>query len=368
MDQPLLSTDALLALARRHGFDDVRVTSADVHAEATALFGAWLEAGRHADMDWMTRDPERRTDPHQHLPAARSVLMFAANYCRDAPVPAPGAGRVARYAAGVDYHQVLDRGLRNVIGDLHAAASGSAHRYYVDYGPFLERAFAERAGLGFVGRSANLIHPRFGTWVFLATIVTDAPFTPTPAAPGTCGQCRRCLDACPTGALVAPHEVDARLCISYLTIENRGPIPRLLRPKIGDWLFGCDRCQDVCPYNARAQAGDHPEIAGTAIAGTVLDVAEVLGLHDDDAFRARFSRSPLRRAGRAGLLRNAAVVAGNLGRHDLVPALHGALHDPSPLVRGHAIWALRRLGESVEASGPLAGETDPFVRSEIDAG
>jgi epoxyqueuosine reductase len=363
---PLSHAD-LRALAQRHGFDDVAVTDGSAHAEAGRLFRDWLARGAHGEMAWLTTDVERRHDPEAHQRDARAVLTLAVNYQTPTAAPAAGAGRVARYAAGEDYHRVLDRAMRTMIADLLRLDDTRRYRYYVDYGPVIERAFAERAGLGFIGRSANLIHPRFGTYVLLATIITDAPFAPTPPAPGTCGQCRRCLDVCPTGALKSPYEIDARLCISYLTIENRGPIPRHLRPLIGDWLFGCDLCQEVCPYNANVPAGQHARIVGTRIAGTALDLADILRLRTRPEFSKRFSRSSLRRVHREGLLRNAAVVAGNQRQPALLPALREALADESPLVRAHVVWALAQYGEGDVLRAHRGVETDPLVLDELEA-
>lgn len=364
---PTLDFGVLLALARQHGFDDVKVTDASRHPEAGRLFREWLARGRHGDMQWLEQAPERRADPALHMDDARSILTFAVNYYREAPPPPPGAGRVARYAAGRDYHRVLDRALLGVIADLRRRDPTGRYRYYVDYGPVIERAFAERAGLGFVGRSAQLIHPRFGSYVLIATLITNAPCSPTPPTPGTCGQCRRCLDVCPTGALVSPYELDARLCISYLTIENEGPIPRHLRPLIGSWLFGCDLCQEVCPYNSKVPPGTHEPIAQAAVAGTALDVGEVLRIRTRPEFSRRFSRSPFRRAKRVGLLRNAAVVAGNLLHPPHVADLREALADESALVRGHAAWALGKFGEHACLQAHRRAESDPFVLAELDA-
>lgn len=371
MDDALLTFAGLRDLALTAGFDDVAVTDAVPHDAAARLFAGWLEKGYQADMGWLEREPERRSTPQRLLPTAASVLTLAVSYNREVAPAGPGRGRVARYAAGEDYHRVIDRQLKALIQALQARLGGGSHyRFYVDYGPVLERAFAERAGLGFIGRSANLIHPTFGTYVFLSTIITDARIESTPARPGTCGGCRRCLDVCPTGALESPHVIDARKCISYLTIENRGPIPRHMRRQIGHWLFGCDLCQEVCPYNQRAAvgAGVNPAIAVATVAGVSLDVAEILALREEAAFAARFRLSPLKRARREGLLRNAAVVAGNLGEAALVPALASAAReDASALVRGHALWALAELGrlELVRAARP--NESDPFVLSEIEA-
>lgn len=361
-----ISFDGLQQLAIKHGFDDIRVTTAEEHGAAKRIFAQWINDSRHADMDWLARDPARRTDPARLLPQAKSILTLAVNYWRESDSLEDGEGRVALYAAGQDYHRVLEKGMKALTRGL-SERNGAHYKYYVDYGPILERAFAERSGLGFVGRSANLIHPRFGTYVFIATIITDAVFPVTERRGGTCGQCTRCLDICPTGALKSPYELDANLCISYLTIENRGPIPRHLRSLIGTWLFGCDLCQDVCPYNDKAERGLNVAIAGESIADTRMDVAEILKLRSDEEFSRRFSRSAVKRAKREGLLRNAAVVAGNLRQAGLIPALKKAVHDDSPLVRGHAVWALGEYVEIEFVAELREKENNAFVLSEIDA-
>ena len=361
-----LSVEQLHALAAAHGFDDVRVSSAEPHSRGADIFNDWLAKSHHADMQWLEKDPARRTTPRAHVQDAKSVITLAVNYYRERPVSDGAAlGKVARYAAGEDYHRVIDKGLKALCRALADTTQGTEARFYVDYGPVLERAFAERAGLGFVGKSANLIHPRFGTYVFIATVITNLSLAVDDAGQGTCGECRRCIDVCPTGALKGPYVVDAGLCISYLTIENRGPIPRRLRPLIGDWLFGCDLCQEVCPYNAKAQYGDNVRIARTSIAGTELSLADILSIRDDETFSMRFSTSPLKRAKRHGLLRNAAVVAGNLKDMSLVPILEAALLDSKALVRGHVVWALGELGATESISTTLRHESDPFVLDEI---
>ncbi len=365
MGHAAISLDALQQLAQQHGFDDLKVTSADDHPEAAKAFAEWLKRDHHADMDWVARDPERRSAPRQLVPDAASVIMLGVNYYREACPLEQGYGQVARYAAGTDYHRVIEKGMKGLIEDLQSRDAGTQHRFYVDYGPVIERAFAERSGLGFVGRSANLIHPEFGTYVFLATIITDAALPVSEPRPGTCGQCTRCIDVCPTGALKDLFQVDANLCISYLTIENRGPIPRHLRKQIGTWLFGCDLCQEVCPYNAKAERGVNAAIAGETIAGTQMDLGEILRLRTREAFSERFSRSAVKRAKREGLVRNAAVVAGNLGHEELVPALKEAFTDESALVRGHVAWALGEYGEREWLMD--RSEDDAYVLSEIEA-
>ncbi|MGC9336426.1 MAG: tRNA epoxyqueuosine(34) reductase QueG, partial [Anaerolineae bacterium] len=251
-------------------------------------------------------------------------------------------GRVSRYAWGTDYHDVILRKMHQLAQWISEQLGRRlTYRTYVDTGPLLERELAQQAGLGWIGKNANLIHPKLGSYFFLGELLTDLELEPdAPFSDERCGSCTACLDACPTGALTAPHTLDARRCISYLTIEHRGAIPEETRPLIGDWVFGCDVCQEVCPWNRRfAHPGRRP--AFRAVHDT-LDLVEMLKL-DEDAFRSRFRETPLWRARRAGLARNAAVVLGNLGDPRAIPALEHALSDADPLVAEHALWALSRL-------------------------
>lgn len=358
-------------LAREVGFDLVGVMRAEPLTRGRERLEAWQEAGMSADMGFMHRPAERLADPRTLQKSARSVVSLGVSYYPgDHPENDGGGGRVARYAWGRDYHEVIKARLFGLRERLEEALGCRVKaRGFTDAVPLIERSAAQHAGLGFFGRNSCLIEGNTGSYFFLADLVVDLEVAPDSPGTGTCGRCTRCMSACPTGAIRAPGVVDARLCISYLTIENTGPIPRELRPLVGDWAFGCDICQEVCPYNKRkATLSRWPEFSAGAGAGPYLDLEEVLGIRDDGDFERRFAGTPLTRPGRAGLLRNCAVAAGNLRDVRLVPALVRCLGDPSPLVRGHAAWALGRM-ETAEARdalrGALEAEADPEVRAEI---
>jgi epoxyqueuosine reductase len=359
------------ATGRRLGFDRVAIGPADP-PEHGAAFEAWLDAGHAGAMAYLERSRARRLDPGLVLPGARSVIACALNYFQgDEPGsadPRREGEPVARYARGHDYHDVMTPMLEALLADLEAARPGTAGRVYVDTGPVLERDLAARAGLGWVGKNTMLLHPELGSWFFIGMVLTTAELAHDAPLADRCGTCSRCLEACPTEAFVAPYVLDARRCVSYLTIEQRGPIPTGLRAGLGGRAFGCDACQDVCPWNRRAP----PTTVAAFHAGPAPSLLELLAL-DQDAYRARLRGSPLRRAGRDGLARSAAVGLGNTGDADsarTVPALVAALGDARSLVRGHAAWALGRLeGPAARAALRFAGavETDPAVRDEIRA-
>lgn len=330
------------------GFEACRFTTA-APPDHAGHFLQWLDAGHHGEMAWLARQAARRTDPQLVLPGARSVICLAASYHAavdrsDVPgPPRPGTrGVVARYARFADYHDVLAGPLQalsefvNQLGD-----PGTRSLWYVDTGPVLERDLAQRAGLGFIGKHTNLISRGLGNWFFLAEILTTLELEPDPPEPNRCGTCTRCLTACPTGAIRAPFVLDARRCISYLTIELKGPIPPELRPAIGRRVFGCDDCLEVCPWNRFARTGRLMR----AHARADLAVPDLLGLLalDEAAFKARFAGTPLRRAKRRGLLRNVCVALGNAGDPQALPALARAAADPDPLIAEHARWAIERL-------------------------
>lgn len=332
-------------------------------------FLRWLAEGRHAAMGWLERDPDRRMDARRVVEGARSVVSVAIPYGHGER-PAPGdprpRGLIARYALGEDYHRVLlekVRALSAFLGDPEA-------RPYVDTGPVLEKPRAQRAGLGWIGKHTNLVSRAQGSWTFLGAIITRAELEPTEPEDDHCGTCTRCLDVCPTGAIRSdePYRLDARLCISYLTIEHRGPIPRELRPKIGTWIFGCDLCLDVCPWNKFAQPVREARFqARPALINPVL--TELLAW-DQETFSRTLRHSPLKRTKRRGLLRNVAIALGNAGHRDAVPALAACLaHEPEPLVRGHAAWALGQLGgaDAHAALTSARADEDPFVREEVAA-
>ncbi len=334
----------LEAEARAAGLDAVAVARAAALDRDRARLEEWIASGRQSGMAWMARDPARRADPRELLEGCRSVIALALNYWPGEAAAATPAGRarVALYARGRDYHRVLGRKARRVAAWIDSRA-GTTSLAFVDTGPVLERAWAERAGLGWIGKNANLIRRDLGSWLLLAEVLTTADVAPD-AGPHAdfCGSCTACLDACPTGAILEPGVVDANACISYWTIEHRGAIPEERRTGLGEWIFGCDVCQEVCPWNrsfAAAAAGD-PLDGRADLRG--LDPAEILAL-DEAGFRARYSGTPLMRAKWEGMRRNACVVLGNRGDAAALPALERAADDTDPVVRSHAAWAVRAI-------------------------
>jgi epoxyqueuosine reductase len=291
------------ATGRQLGFDLVAIGSAEPPEHGVA-FEAWLEAGYAGDMAYLERGRARRLRPRLVLPGARSVISVALNYYQGPG--APGPSHVARYAWGEDYHRVMGPRLRALKADLETAAPGTAGRVYVDTGPLLERDLAARAGLGWIGKNTMLLHPDLGSFFFIGLVLTTAELAPDVPLADRCGTCRRCLDACPTQAFVAPYVLDARRCISYLTIEHRGPIPVEYWPRIGTRAFGCDVCQDVCPWNRHA-----PVTAEPAFLPRELPTLTELAMLDDARYQEHLRGSPLKRARRQGLARNAAVALGN---------------------------------------------------------
>jgi epoxyqueuosine reductase len=336
----------LKALAQGLGFARAGIAAADALHEDAERLRAWVAAGRHGQMQYMADTTEVRADPRHAdmMPSARSVIVLATAYARSPGLPRldGSGGRIARYAQGRDYHPLLYDRLRAIKRHLHAA--GATARACVDSMPVLERAWAVRAGLGFIGKNACLIIPGLGSHVLLSVVLTSAELVPDQPMPERCGSCRLCLDACPTQAFLGPRQLDARRCISYLTIEHEGSIAEELRSGMGEWLFGCDVCQDVCPYNKRAPA---PPTAADHHAPK--ERIRELGAEDflrmsDDVFD-RYTRSTaLRRAGRAGMARNAAIVLGNLGDKRHLPLIREtAERDPLEEVREAAVWARERL-------------------------
>ena len=354
-------TERVKATGRRLGFDLVAVGPAGP-PEHAAAFQDWLDAGHAGTMAYLERGRDKRVDPGGVLPGARSVVACALGYFQGPEVEGPSG--VARYAWGEDYHTVMELRLRTLADAIADLAPGTVARAYVDTGPILERDLAARAGLGWVGKNTMLLHPDLGSFFFIGVVLTTAELEPDAPLPDRCGSCTRCLDACPTGAFVDPYVLDARRCIAYLTIEHRGPIPTDLRPGIGAWTFGCDVCQDVCPWNRRA-----PATGETAFAPRRHPpLAELLAL-DEAAYLEGFRGSPLKRARRGGLARNAAIALGNAGTPGDVPALRGALGHAEPTVRGHAAWALGRIGGGAAHGALLAArarEADAGVLEEIE--
>jgi epoxyqueuosine reductase len=337
------------------GFDVAGVAQAGRARHADA-FQNWLKRGHHADMAWLARDPIRREDPRHVLPGARALVMVAFRYFMENPPDSiwndPSRGRVARYAWGRDYHDELLPLLMQLAAFINQEAPGARCRAYVDTGPVLERTWAAEAGLGFIGKHSLLIHPEHGSYLFIGGLLTTAELTPdepasddgATAGRGQCGTCRRCLDICPTHAFPAAYIVDSTRCISYLTIENKGAIPESLRPAIGSWIYGCDACQQICPWTRRFARPSNPRFLAFDAERFAPDLMELMTL-DAPAFRARYKSTPLVRAKRRGLLRNAAVALGNWGDRAALPALRRALEDDEALVRDHAVWAIRRIEE-----------------------
>ena len=337
----------LLRRAHEIGFDDCRIAAAEPPRH-TAEFRDWLHSGLAGDMDWIERGAEKRCDPQKVLPGARSVVVLAMNYWQGAaPAPNEHGGRIARYAWGDDYHDVVEDKLEEL--DRFLTATGGRQKYYVDTGPVLERDFAAEAGIGWHGKSTMLLNAELGTWFFLAEIFTTLELPPDPPQVARCGTCTRCIDACPTGAITAPHQLDARRCISYLTIELKGSIPTELRPLIGDRIYGCDDCLDACPWNRFAKVSRETAFAARPTVSQ-MRLRDFLAL-DDEQFRTLFRRSPIKRIKRRGFLRNVCVALGNLGTEEDLPALEKAAQDSEPLIAEHATWAIAQIGQR------LAGET-----------
>lgn len=333
------------------GLDGIGIAAADTVPHANH-FLRWLDQERHGEMAWLARDPQRRLDPREVVPGARSVIMVAVDYFVEEP-PAdlwndPLRGRVARYAWGPDYHDVLTPKLRELADWLRAESGDEvATRAYVDTGPLLERTWAAQAGLGFIGRNSLLIRPGYGSYCFLGGIITTLELPPDPPATaggaklgqGNCGQCTRCLQICPTHAFPAEYIVDSTRCISYLTIELKGSIPEELRPLMQNWIYGCDACQQVCPWVKR-YSQPHPDRFLAFDADRFAPFLPELVTIDQETFRQRYRGTPLQRTKRRGVLRNAAVALGNARDPATRPALRQAATDPEPLIAEHAEWAL----------------------------
>jgi epoxyqueuosine reductase len=371
---PLIMTNqeqTIKQYCRGLGFDLVGITTADAFGRDEQ---AAIDRIRHGMMDglaWYTEERVRQANkPQSLLPGAKSVVSLATSYLNEGTAePREGpTGKIARYAWGDDYHDLLKSRLRRLADHLpQLAGRPVSTRIFVDDGPMNDRAAAERAGVGWFGKNTNILTSSHGSWVLLGQIVTDLELEPDRPLAKNCGECVRCIDDCPTGAIVAPYVIDNTRCISFLTIENRGPIPREFRPLIGNWVFGCDICQEVCPVNEKARSGREPafqqrhDFDGPAL-------IPLLGL-DDEGFRERFRNSALKRAKRVCLQRNVCVALGNLGDPVALPALAKALESADALVRSHAAWALGRIGgnAAIDALRSSAtGEPDTEAAQEID--
>jgi epoxyqueuosine reductase len=342
----------LISFARQIGFDSCRIAACDMPTHASE-FREWLRQGAHGEMNYMQRGEEKRCDPQKVLSGAKSIVVLALNYFqgegnRRSPASAKlrrgrqtaATGTIARYAWGDDYHDVIEAKLDKI--DQFLRGFGGQQKCYVDTGPILERDHAAQAGIGWHGKNTMLIDERLGTWFFLAEILTTLELLADQPVEDRCGTCERCIKACPTGAITAPHRLDARRCISYLTIELKGSIPLELRPLIGDRIFGCDDCLDVCPWNRFAQVS-HETAFSARESTTGMSLREYLRLSDAE-FRQLFKNSPIKRIKHRGFLRNVCVALGNAGDVSDLPALKRAAADPEPLIAEHAAWAIKQIG------------------------
>ncbi|TPJ20101.1 tRNA epoxyqueuosine(34) reductase QueG [Mesorhizobium sp. B2-7-3] len=357
------------AQARRAGFDAVAVTTPDAIPLAPARLAEFVADGFHGSMDWIAETIARRGEPSTLWPDVRSIIVLAMNYGPDHDprdvLARRDRGAISVYAKNRDYHEVMKGRLKEIAGKIVARAGGDV-KVFVDTAPVMEKPLAEAAGLGWQGKHTNLVSREHGSWLFLGTIFTTAELEPDKPEIDHCGSCRACLDACPTDAFPAPYRLDARRCISYLTIENKGPIPHEFREKIGNRIYGCDDCLAACPWNKFARAASEAKLAARDDLREP-PLADLLAL-DDAGFRACFSGSPIKRIGRDRFVRNVLIAAGNSGDGALAGVVRGLLGDASPLVRGAAIWALARLVPETEyaerAANGLNSEDDAAVREE----
>jgi epoxyqueuosine reductase len=349
--------DDIAALARKHGFDTFGIAPAGSDPTRSANLREWLAEGMEGEMGWMAREPEKRATPQALWPEAKSVIMLGANYGVEGdPLVSLGArsrATLALYAIRRDYHDVIKSRLKAFARDLVVTAGGAV-KVFVDTAPVMEKPLAASAGLGWQGKHTVLVSRSHGNWLFLGAVFSTLAIPPDEPEPDHCGRCRRCLDICPTDAFPAPYRLDPRRCIAYLTIEHKGTIPRDLRGRFGNRVFGCDDCLEVCPWNRFARLGRLMQSHARA------DLAEpelvaLLAL-DEAAFKAQFAGTSLWRSKRRGLLRNACVALGNVGDASTIPALETAARDPEPLIAEHARWALREVQRRVGGGGPGAQE------------
>jgi epoxyqueuosine reductase len=363
--------EAIREAALAMGFDAVGFAEARLAEKARADLGEFLRRGYHGDMGWLAATAERRGNPQTLWPEARTIVVLGLNYASaDDPLAAaadPGRGAVSVYARGRDYHDTLKRRLKALARWIAGRWPGEL-KVFVDTAPVMEKPLAEAAGLGWQGKHTNLVSRALGSWLFLGEIYLSLALAPDDRESDHCGACRRCLDCCPTNAFPAPYRLDARRCISYLTIEHKGPIAHELRPLIGNRIFGCDDCLAVCPWNKFARATEEPEFLPRA--GLTAPLLAELAALDDARFRARFAGTAVKRIGRNRFLRNVLIAIGNVPRpgKELIEAARRSLDDPSPLVRGAAVWAFGRIAGAddvaAEADVRLERESDAMVRGE----
>jgi epoxyqueuosine reductase len=352
------------------GFDLVGISPVDSFPE-NQFYKEWLAKGFAGEMKYMEKEPEKREDIRNLIPRAKSVISCGLNYNTDYPYSIKGndrqSGWISRYAWGEDYHEVMREKLLILLEFIKDAASEEVEaRIYVDTGPLLERVYGKHSGIGWFGKNTCLINQKVGSWIFVGEIITDLELDYDSPAPDRCGTCTRCIDACPTHAIIEPYVIDSRLCISYLTIELRGKIPVQLRDKIGNNIFGCDICQDVCPWNRRAKVTHEPSLQPRE--GLYNPELSSLSQLTPEVFRVKFTSNPIKRAKRKGLIRNVLVAMGNSGLKEFIPYLKESLKDDDPIIRAHAAWALWKLEGNdsyYTLSNQLKAESDPIVREEI---
>jgi epoxyqueuosine reductase len=358
---------AVVAEALAQGFDAVRVTRAPAGPAQGAALDAFLVAGHHGEMDWMETRRDWRADPAMLWPAAKSILVLGLNYGPEenplAALARHDRGAISVYAQGDDYHDLVKKKLKALAGFIAQRFKADV-KVFVDTAPVMEKPLAARAGLGWQGKHTNLVSRDFGSWLFLGSVFTTLELEPDSGEEDHCGSCRKCLDVCPTNAFPAPYRLDARRCISYLTIENKGPIPREFRSAIGNRIYGCDDCLAVCPWNKFAAAAREAALQAREElrAPTLADLAAL----DDAGFRALFRKSPVKRIGRARFLRNVLTAIGNSGDPALAAPAKALLNDDSPLVRGAAVWALTQLLPTEELRALRQDDDDPEVAAEWD--
>ncbi|KAB2653741.1 MAG: tRNA epoxyqueuosine(34) reductase QueG [Verrucomicrobia bacterium] len=343
--------EAIRQRALELGFDDCRFTTA-APPESAPHLQSWLGAKRHGEMNWIERNSAKRVDPQLVLPGIKSVICLAISYHspnRQSAIGNYQSGEIARYAHFTDYHDVVGEKLEALSTFADELAANTRSLWYVDTGPILERDLAQRAGIGFVGKHTNIISRKLGNWIFLAEILTTLELEPETPEKNRCGSCSRCITACPTNAITAPFELDARLCISYLTIELKGSIPVELRPLIGNRIYGCDDCLAACPWNKFARESNLMKSHARRDLATP-DLTELLQL-DDAGFKSRFAGTPMLRTKRRGFLRNVCVALGNVGDERALPALRNATEDSEPLIGEHARWAVERIEMRLQKEG-----------------
>ena len=356
-------TDEIAAEARALGFADFGVARPAIGPAGERL-REWVAAGSHGEMAWMADRIDWRADPATLWSQARSVILLADSYAPDADplevLRRPDRAAISVYAQGKDYHDTVKKRLKR-LGRWLIGRAGGEIKVFVDTAPVMEKPLAQAAGLGWQGKHTNLVSRRLGSWFFIGAVFTTLELEASPPEPDRCGSCRRCLDICPTAAFTAPYRLDATRCISYLTIELKGPIPRALRPALGNRIYGCDDCLAVCPWNKYArQAHEHYAARPEAQAPALAELARL----DDAAFRERFRGSPVKRIGRGRFVRNVAIAIGNSGDPALAPLARNLTRDDDPLVRGAAVWALSRLADEPAFLAARRDDPDPEVARE----